>query len=97
MTPNNGKYELVRLCGPQQYMKYTKYTKYTKTKKRERERERDRDIYIYIYIYSSHKYIVFEAFEHLIFRSFENLKTCFVLSLVQIRGWDGLYHIEETK
>ena len=26
------KYKLVRLCGPQQYIKYTKYTKYTSYK-----------------------------------------------------------------
>ena len=25
------------------------------------------------------------------FRNFEMLKTCFLLFLVEIRGWDGLY------
>ena len=73
--------KLVRLCDPQQYIKYTKCTNFTKLNS---------------YRQSKLK-IWFDIFTLFLSRNIEILETCFCYFLVQIRGWDGFYRIDELK
>ena len=77
--------ELVRLCGPQQFLKYIKYTKYTNTNM----------------LYKSKSYLFKRLFPFSILEIIEKFEVSkfrkHVRSFGVIRGWDGLYRIEETK
>ena len=76
--------KLVRLCGPQLYEKSKLYKIYKNE----------------IHIYIQKLYICFWtfSFSFLDFQAFDFPKICFLLFfLVQVRGWDGLYRIDETK
>ena len=75
--------KLIRLRGPHQYTKYTKCTNVTKRKWYTNAR------------IIKHRLCCFLNFPKL--HKFEILKTCVLLFVVQIRGWDGSYQIEETK